>query len=145
METSTVHISSRSIRRQMCWRRTCITSEENIGAGLYSYNRMGRLSIHRNHIGLGLQTTSSPPSMPGYAKKALKQFKFKHTARKKQNQTFPSAIIQYGATKQYAKGESKSPRLDKAGKKFIQQVCGKFLFLGRAMDSTLLLRGCDGI
>ena len=75
-------------------------------------------------------------SMPGYAKKALKQFK--HTARKKQNQPFPSAIIQYGAKKQYAKGESKSPRLDKAGKKFIQQVCGKFLFLGRAVDSTLL-------
>ena len=75
-------------------------------------------------------------SMPGYAKKALKQFK--HTARKKQNQPFPSAIIQYGAKKQYAKGESTSPKLDKAGKKFIQQVCGKFLFLGRAVDSTLL-------
>jgi hypothetical protein len=28
--------------------------------------------------------------------------------------------------------------LDKKGKRFIQQVCGKFLFLGRAVDSTLL-------
>ena len=31
-----------------------------------------------------------------------------------------------------------SPALDKKCKKFIQQVCGKFLFLGRAVDSTLL-------
>ena len=28
--------------------------------------------------------------------------------------------------------------LDEKGKKFIQQVCGKFLFLGRAVNSTLL-------
>jgi hypothetical protein len=28
--------------------------------------------------------------------------------------------------------------LDKTEKKFIQKVCGKFLFLGRAVDSTLL-------
>jgi hypothetical protein len=31
------------------------------------------------------------------------------------------------------------PNFDKAGKKFIQQVCGKFLFLGRAVDGTLLM------
>eukprot|EP00804_Cyclotella_cryptica_P028475 CCRYP_020572-RG/>CCRYP_020572-RG protein AED:0.35 eAED:0.35 QI:0/-1/0/1/-1/1/1/0/440 len=30
------------------------------------------------------------------------------------------------------------PLLDPKGKKFIQQVCGKFLFLGRAVDPTLL-------
>ena len=45
--------------------------------------------------------------------------------------------IQYGAKKQYATKESSAPPLDKAGKKYIQ-VCGKFLFLGRAVDSTLL-------
>ena len=28
--------------------------------------------------------------------------------------------------------------MDKKGKTYIQQVCGKFLFLGRAVDSTLL-------
>jgi hypothetical protein len=46
--------------------------------------------------------------------------------------------IKYGAKKQYAQQESPAPPLDKKGKKFIQQVCGKFLFLGRAVDSTLL-------
>ena len=28
--------------------------------------------------------------------------------------------------------------LDKNGKKYIQKVCGKLLFLGRAVDSTLM-------
>jgi hypothetical protein len=34
--------------------------------------------------------------------------------------------------------ESKAPLSDNKAKRFIQQVCGKFLFLGRAVDSTLL-------
>jgi len=75
-------------------------------------------------------------SMPGYIKKALKQFK--HERRKLQHQQYPSAIIKHGAKIQYATAQSTSPQLDKHGKKFIQQVCGKFLFWGRAVDSTLL-------
>jgi hypothetical protein len=74
--------------------------------------------------------------MPGYIKKALKQFK--HKQRMKQRQPYPSAIIIYGAKKQCATLQLTSPLLDKHGKKFIQQVCGKFLFLGRAVNSTLL-------
>ena len=58
--------------------------------------------------------------------------------KKKQHQPFPSAKIIYGAKKQYATEKSTAPLLDKEGKKFIQKVCGKFLFLGRAVDSTLL-------
>jgi hypothetical protein len=34
--------------------------------------------------------------------------------------------------------ESKAPFLDDKAKRLIQQVCGKFLFFGRAVDSTLL-------
>ncbi|KAL7528726.1 hypothetical protein ACHAWF_002679 [Thalassiosira exigua] len=56
----------------------------------------------------------------------------------KQHAPFPSEIITYGAKKQYAKQQSQSPTLDKEGKKFIQQVCGRLLFLGRAVDSTSL-------
>jgi hypothetical protein len=74
--------------------------------------------------------------MPGYAQKALIQFD--HKQRKKQNQPFPHTPIQYGSKKQYAKEESTAPPLDKQGKKYIQKVCGKFLFLARATDSTLL-------
>jgi hypothetical protein len=39
---------------------------------------------------------------------------------------------------QYAKQPIKAPQLDKAGKKFIQEVTGVFLFLARAVDSTML-------
>jgi hypothetical protein len=38
----------------------------------------------------------------------------------------------------YAIQESKAPLLDNKAKWFTQKVCGKFLFLGRAVDSNLL-------
>ena len=75
-------------------------------------------------------------SMPGYIDKALKRFA--HQQTKAQHQPFPDVPIKYGAKKQYATQQSTAPPLDQKGKKFIQQVCGKFLFLGRAVDSTLL-------
>ena len=75
-------------------------------------------------------------SMPNYVEKALKQFH--HIAGKQQHSPYPSTPIQYGAKKQYATQESTAPLLDDKAKRFIQQVCGKFLFLGRAVDSTLL-------
>ncbi|KAL7477514.1 hypothetical protein ACHAW6_003322 [Cyclotella cf. meneghiniana] len=76
-------------------------------------------------------------SMPGYKTKALKQFQHK-TLTEPQHSPFPTKPIRYGAKKQYATPESTAPLLDKKGKKFIQQVCGKLLFLGRAVDSSLL-------
>ncbi len=75
-------------------------------------------------------------SMPNYVMKALKQFQ--HIAKKCQYAPYPCVPIHYGAKKQYATQESKAPSLDDKAKRFIQQVCGKFLFLGRAVDSTLL-------
>ena len=76
--------------------------------------------------------------MPGYVKKALIQFGHKLEENLKQNQPFPHKPIQYGAKKQYATELKQSPPLDKRNKKFIQKVCGKLLFLARAVDSTLL-------
>ncbi|KAL7488941.1 hypothetical protein ACHAW6_014541, partial [Cyclotella cf. meneghiniana] len=74
--------------------------------------------------------------MPGYVKKALTQFH--HVLKKKQQQPFPHTPIIYGAKQQFAKEDSKAPLVSEQDKKFIQKVCGKFLFLGRAVDSTLL-------
>jgi hypothetical protein len=74
--------------------------------------------------------------MPGYVKKALKQLR--HEMKHQQHFPYPCAPIKYGATKQYTMPESTAPPLDAQGKCFIQQLCGKFLFLGRAIDSTLL-------
>jgi hypothetical protein len=56
-------------------------------------------------------------SMPGYVKKALKQFK--HTLKSKQDSPYPCVTIKYGAKKQYAPQESTAPPLDAKGKKFI--------------------------
>jgi hypothetical protein len=74
--------------------------------------------------------------MPNYVKKALKQFQ--HSACNVQHAPYPSVPIQYGAKTQYATQKSAAPLVDAKTKKFIQQVCGKFLFLGRSVDSTLL-------
>ena len=74
--------------------------------------------------------------MPNYVTKYLKQFK--HKLQKKKHQPYPSAPIMYGSKNQYATPLSTALFLDKKGKKFIQQVCGRFLFLGRAVVSTLL-------
>ena len=74
--------------------------------------------------------------MPQYVTKALKQCNNK--LQNKQNQPYPSTPIIYGAKNQYTTPQSTSPLIDNKGKKFIQQVCGKFLFLGRAVDNTLL-------
>ena len=74
--------------------------------------------------------------MPNYVKKALKLFE--HKRRKIQQAPYQCAPVIYGAKVQYAKQDTKSPTVDAKTKKFIQQVCGKFLFLGRAVDSTLL-------
>jgi hypothetical protein len=75
-------------------------------------------------------------SMPGYIKAALLQFQ--HNKRHKQLSPFQSTPIQYGVKTQYATTASTARPVDAKTKKFIQQVCGKFLFLGRAVDSTLL-------
>ena len=74
--------------------------------------------------------------MPGYIKKVLKQIQDK--LRKHQQQPFPAVPIKHGAKKQYIMQESKAPLMDVKGKKFIQEVCQKFLILSRVVDSTLL-------
>ncbi len=71
--------------------------------------------------------------MPGYVRKALTRFQHPPPT-KKQDQPYPHVKPNYGAHTQYAQGEDVSPALDKAGKKFIQEVCGVFLFLARAVD-----------
>jgi hypothetical protein len=57
-----------------------------------------------------------------------------------QHAPFPYTSIKYGAKKQYAKTESTAASLNKHNKKKLRKkVCGKFLFLGRAVDPTLVL------
>ena len=76
--------------------------------------------------------------MPGYAKKALKQFNHSKPATR-QDLPFAYTKPNYGAKKQYAQQESTAKSIDKKTKRFFQQVCGKLLYLGRAVISTLLM------
>jgi hypothetical protein len=80
--------------------------------------------------------TATANFVPNYVQKALKQFQ--HKAGKLQYAPYQSTPIQYGAKKQYATQELEVPLLDDKAKRFIQQVCGKFLFLSTAVHSTIL-------
>ncbi len=53
-------------------------------------------------------------------------------------QPHPHAKKQYGAKVQHAKPHDDTPLLNKAGKKFIQEVTGVFLYLAQAVDLTML-------
>ena len=76
-------------------------------------------------------------SMPTYIQKALQRFQHP-PPMKPQNQPHPSVKKTYGAKVQYSNPPDEAPALDKAGKRFIQEVTGVFLFLARAVDGTML-------
>jgi hypothetical protein len=75
--------------------------------------------------------------MPRYVTKALTCF-WHPPPVKIQDQPYPHAKPNYGAKTQHATAEDTSAPLDKAGKKFIQEVCGGLLFLARGVDGGLL-------
>ena len=76
-------------------------------------------------------------AMPGYVEKALREFLHEYP-RRKQYSPFPCAQKKYGKEAQMLEDVPESPPLGKVEQKFIQKVTGKFLYLGRAIDSTLL-------
>ncbi len=75
--------------------------------------------------------------MPGYVKKALTRFQHPPLA-KQQDQPYPHVKPNYGEKKQYSQEDDNALALNKAEKKIIQEVCGVFLFLARAVDGGLL-------
>ena len=76
-------------------------------------------------------------AMPGYVEKALREFQHEYPKRK-QYSPFQCAQKKYGKEAQMMVDEPESPPLSKVEQKFIQKVTGKLLYLGRAIDSTLL-------
>jgi hypothetical protein len=65
--------------------------------------------------------------------------RFQHVRPSKpQHQPYPHVKVIYGAKAQYEAVPEESPKLDKAGTKFIQEVTGVFLFMGRAVNGRLL-------
>jgi hypothetical protein len=120
-KNGSIYITTSQERTQRTLQTTCNwTGKRYIGVLDWNY--------HKCHIHL---------SLPNYMQKASKQFQ--HKAGKLQHAPYQNTPIQYdGAKKQYATQELQTPLLDDKAKRFIQQICGKFLFLGRAVDSTLL-------
>ena len=76
--------------------------------------------------------------MPGYVKAALQQFGHP-TPTKRQDSPYPYTPPKYGQKVQYALKADNTPLLGEADKRFIQQVCGKFLYYGQAVDNTILV------
>ena len=76
-------------------------------------------------------------SMLDYVKAAIARFQHK-PPRKPQDQPHLHIKPNYGATKQFAPDHDDSPLLDKADKKFVQEVIGTFLYYARAVDLTML-------
>ena len=72
-----------------------------------------------------------------YVENALKRFQHPPPIVP-QNQPHPHVHKTYGVKVQHAKAPDNSNPLDKLGKKFIQEVTIVFLFLARAVDSTML-------
>ena len=97
---------------------------------------MDENTLHWHHIRLELLETPCPFVNTKIHDKSIKTIPTHY--QKTSVCTYPCAPIQYGAKKQYATYESKAPLLDNKAKQFIQKVCRIFLFLCRAVDSTLL-------
>ncbi len=69
--------------------------------------------------------------MPTYVLKALKCFQHLPPPQIWQDQPYPQVKKKYGAKEQFAKPLDNTPTLDKAGKKFIQEVTGVFFWQER--------------
>ncbi len=75
--------------------------------------------------------------MPMYVEKALKRFQHPPPIVP-QDQPHQRVKKTHGAKVQHANPPNSSPPLNKAGKKFIQEVRGVFLYLAQAVDLTML-------
>ena len=75
--------------------------------------------------------------MPTYIEKALQRFQ--HPPPKKSAKpTAPQRQKDIRGKSAVRNPPDEAPALDKAGKRFIQEVTGVFLFLARAVDGTML-------
>ncbi|OEU23630.1 hypothetical protein FRACYDRAFT_233801 [Fragilariopsis cylindrus CCMP1102] len=75
--------------------------------------------------------------MPGYVKEALLEFQHPGTNEIKFNSPSPYTPPVYGRKQQMAKIDETNP-INKRETKLLQQVCGKFLYYARAIDTTML-------
>ena len=58
--------------------------------------------------------------------------------KKRQDSPYPYTTSKYGAKIQYDDEQDRAQLLDKEGKRYIQRVCGTFLYLAQAFYTTCL-------
>jgi len=104
---------------------------------LQMFLRLGGRTVLRTYIEMGLWGPKSPPNNAELHIQSTHSFSTSPPS-KPQHQPYPHVKPNYGAKEQYATPSDDSTPLDKAGKKFIQKVCGVFLFLARGVDGGLL-------
>ena len=96
----------------------------------------------KKYIGLSLdwdyERREVHVSLEGYVERAAKELGHEPPC-KRQTSPWRCAPIKWGAKQQFVEEEKPSPPLDKKGQKFIQRVNGKFLYLARAVNSTMLI------
>ena len=66
-----VYASRGRLWRQIRWRRTCYAFETNTGRKLHSNHRVGRQTLHRYNIGLGLRATTGTSLHAGVRQKGV--------------------------------------------------------------------------
>ena len=118
MATSIIHTGGRQFKLKIRRGKTCTPPQTNTQRGLQSHNRVGRHKVHQNYTRLGLKKKKSASITTRIYQQSPKTVQPK--TKEKQNQTYPSVPIIYGAKKQYATQPSSAPLLEKKGKKFIQ-------------------------
>jgi hypothetical protein len=60
-KTNTIHVGCQQFWSQVCRWRTCATSQDHPWRTLQAHMQLDRHTIHRDHIGLGIQATASTP------------------------------------------------------------------------------------
>jgi len=95
----------------------------------------------KHFVGLDLKWNYSQGwvdiSMPNFVRNTLKKLKY---VQHKKPQYAPHIwnVPIYGKNRQFAQEKDKSPKLNPAYTKYIQQVVGSFLYFARAIDNTIL-------
>ena len=76
-------------------------------------------------------------SMPGYVRKALKQFNHIQSSQKRVDSPTPFVPPKYGSCKPQMTSTDISPPMTAKEKLQLQHIVGKFLYYARATDKTM--------
>ena len=96
---------------------------------------MRREKVDWNYLRLGLHKKASSPIDARVRQKCVEAIQPQNP--EKQYQPYPSALIRYGSRNSTQRNSRQHRCWIRTAKK-IKKACGKFLFLGRVVDSTLL-------